>query len=181
LTRIFVAAPISGSTAANLASLALPFEARPVPPANLHLTLRFCGEATPGAIRRLDRALQQIRSQRIQISLKGVGSFDVAADWQAVWTAAQGDSGLLELRRLCEAAAVAASFSPDLRPWRPHITLAHVREGREETARWLAEHREFSTEPFVVSTFRLYSSVQTAAGPTYTALRAYNLTGPDRL
>ncbi len=74
--RLFVAIALPADLRARLAGLqqGLP-AARWVDPDNLHLTLRFIGEADGDQAQDLDAALSRVRAARFAVTLAGSGRF----------------------------------------------------------------------------------------------------------
>ncbi|MBV9110135.1 MAG: RNA 2',3'-cyclic phosphodiesterase, partial [Gemmatimonadetes bacterium] len=101
---------------------------RAVVPANWHLTLRFLGDTDEDRHRALADGLRRIRPKpAFAVSLAGLGAFPRPARATVLWIGV-GD-GVAELRALAadvEAAAVAAGFAPEPKPYSPHLTLSRV-------------------------------------------------------
>ncbi len=147
----------------------------------LHLTLRFLGGAAGAEmIRALDPALAQIASivQPFELRASGVGAFPNMRRPRVVWigTAAEPVS---TIAGQIEAAAQACGFSPEPRPYSPHLTIGRVRDLRGWTA--VRERLEGAVErDFGVSTIEaiaLYRSHLGRDGAAYEELARYRLGG----
>ena len=114
---------------------------RPVPAANLHLTLVFLGEVEPARIEPLRRAADAVAGNTFTLGLDRVGGFRRAG---VAWAGCrQSPAGLIALQAGLERRIRDAGFSPDDRPFVPHLTLARrVREpvepGEVEAVSWRA-------------------------------------------
>ncbi len=179
--RLFVAIALPEELRARLSRMqqGVP-AARWVDPDNLHLTLRFIGEADVVEAQDLDAALVQVRAPRFDVTLAGVGRFGQGRKSRALWVGVAPTPELDRLRRRVERAVQAAGFAPERRKFKPHVTLARFK-GTPGGApgHWLhdhlAQHANFRAESFAARAFVLYSSLLTPAGAIYTPERVYPL------
>jgi 2'-5' RNA ligase len=175
--RLFVAIALPEDLRARLSELqrGVP-AARWVDPDNLHLTLRFIGEADGGQARDLDAALTQVRAERFDLALAGVDRFGQGRKSRALWAGVVPCPELDRLRRKVEQAAQAAGFAPEGRKFKPHVTLARFKgDPGYRLHDYLARHAAFRAAPFTVHEFVLYSSLLAQAGAIYTPEAAYPL------
>jgi RNA 2',3'-cyclic 3'-phosphodiesterase len=149
-------------------------------PESWHITLAFLGdvpgEALPDLTERLARAAS--RATPMELSVAGGGHFDS----QVLWAGIQGDRD--RLGRLSETVAAAARrcrLKVDERPYRPHVTLAHVRgEGPTDLQPYVERMAAFRTPRWLVKEMELFESVSpTAPGRsnTYVSKGHWPLTG----
>jgi 2'-5' RNA ligase len=183
--RLFVAIALPEDLRARLSRIqqGVP-AARWVDPDNLHLTLRFIGEADGSEAQDLDAALAQVRAARFAVTLAGVGRFGQGRKSRALWVGVEPAPGLDRLRRRVEQAVQAAGFAPERRKFKPHVTLARFKgapggaSGGDPGQRLhdhLAQHAAFRAGAFEVRAFVLYSSLLTQAGAIYTPESVYPL------
>jgi 2'-5' RNA ligase len=97
-------------------------------PAQWHLTLAFLGEVGDEARADLSARLGRTAARHppMRLALQGAGRFGD----RVLWTRVAGD--LVELRGLAasvRAAARRAGVEVEVRPYRPHLTLARGRDG----------------------------------------------------
>lgn len=102
-------------------------EARPVPKANLHVTLAFLGsvpEASLGALLELARDV----SRRVAPARAIAMHLDAIEHWRRAEilcaAASRMPPGAEELSGTLRSALLAAAFAPDLKPFRAHVTIA---------------------------------------------------------
>ena len=133
--RSFIALELSEQFRQQLGALAEPLKpcapgARFVRPDGSHLTLRFLGEASPGQIERLGPALLAAAQAcpPTDATLTGLGLFPAHGSPRVLWAGFALAEPVLRLQAACEAAAVAAGFVPEARPFQAHLTLARWRE-----------------------------------------------------
>ncbi len=83
---------------------------------------------------------------------------------------------LLHLQKKIETAVQRVGIAPDRQKYTPHVTLARLRGtpiGR--VMDYLTDHALYSSQPFAVNGFILYSSLLTSDGSVYRAEQAYRL------
>ncbi len=175
--RLFVAIALPEDLRAHLSRLqqGVP-AARWVDPDNLHLTLRFIGEADGIEAHDLDAALTQVRAARFDVTLAGVDRFGQGRKSRALWVGVKPVPELDRLRRKVEQAVRAAGFVPEGRKFKPHVTLARFKgDPGLRLHDHLAHHATFRAESFEAREFVLFSSLLTQAGAIYTPEAAYPL------
>ena len=149
--------------------------------ANLHLTLRFLGDAVAAEqLEPLGPALEGIAAATAPfvIGVRGTGVFPDPQRPRVVWVGLQSDA-LIELAARVEAAAVQAGFAPERRDFTPHLTIGRVRypRGWRMVRGAIAEaaQREFGATR--IDTMMLYQSTLGREASTYTELARYVLRG----
>jgi 2'-5' RNA ligase len=179
--RLFVAIALPEDLRVGLSALqqGVP-AARWVDPDNLHLTLRFIGEADGGQARDLDTALIQVRAERFSVTLTGIDRFGQGRKSRALWAGVAPDPELDRLQRKVEQAVRAAGFAAGGRRFKPHVTLARFKgDPGYRLDDYLAHHASFHAKSFEVREFTLYSSLLAQAGAIYTPEAVYPLSpGP---
>jgi 2'-5' RNA ligase len=133
--RAFVALPLPDAFEDRVVALMSDLQSagpglRLVRPGGVHLTLRFLGSATPGEISRLEPLLRSAadRCPRGEARVAGLGVFPERGAPRVLWLGVELPARFLALQRECEAAAVAAGFASEGRPFRPHLTLGRWQE-----------------------------------------------------
>jgi 2'-5' RNA ligase len=175
--RLFVALSIPDSVAQGLLLLQ-----GGVPGAHwqtrdqLHLTLRFIGEVDGRVTRDIHDALSAIAVPRFSLALKGVGEFGGKKP-HSLWAGVGEKDAVNQLNRKVEAAMQHIGFEPDQRKFTPHVTLARLRAAHVgRVVDWLSDHALYSSAPFPVDNFVLYSSTLTPNGSVYVPQSVYSLT-----
>jgi 2'-5' RNA ligase len=129
--RVFVAIGLPAEARAAVAGFmgSLPLGGKPVPPENLHLTLRFLGEIDAVSFDRLCAELDQIElPDGFRLRLHGLGAFPTAGDATVAWIEVRDEGERLgECQRAVEDACQGAGFDPEERPFRPHLTISRIR------------------------------------------------------
>lgn len=136
--RLFVAVDLSDPIKADLSSLVGEFrrlapEERWVRPEAIHLTLKFLGWTLKERVGTIEEAIaESIRPFRaFSLEVRGVGVFPNLHGPRVVWVGVI-DHGTT-LAHLCasvDAGLEPLGFSREERPFRPHLTLGRLAEGR---------------------------------------------------
>ena len=117
--------------------------ARPqwVRPESLHLTLKFLGEIEEDRLPDVVVALRIAAKRRgdFSIGVRGIGVFPDARAPKVVWAGLCGDvAALTALAVAVEEALIPAGFPPEGRPFKPHLTIARIKDGSREIGKALA-------------------------------------------
>jgi 2'-5' RNA ligase len=145
---------------------------RPVPAANLHMTLAFLGSVPERRIGELQRLAEAqaaacARARPIALSFE---RFDFFRRAQVLCVLAAEDESAAAplLASALQNASAAAGFNPDLKPFRAHVTVARKVTHATSPAALRPVVWEFSR-------FALISSRTEAAGPVYSVVESYPL------
>ena len=139
MSRLFLAIPLP----APLARLAIAMRSRLIADPSswrlareegLHATLRFLGEVTAEVEARGDRSWREAAkgTGAIPVAVAGAGAFPTPRRPRVLWLGLhdRGPAGALAaLAARVEQAARDLGFSPETRPFSPHVTLARARPG----------------------------------------------------
>ena len=142
---------------------------------NYHVTLRFLGDVDGATARDFAHGLEDIVASPFELRLKTLGSFGGHKP-RAIFAAVAPSSALESLQRAHERAARAAGLPPEPRNYTPHVTVARLRgTSSDSVATYLERQGRFSTEPFEVTRFVLFSSRASVGGGPYVVEAAYPL------
>jgi 2'-5' RNA ligase len=175
--RAFVALPTPEDLKARLAALISELAPhlpgiRFVRPEAMHLTLRFLGSTDAERRGRLEERLRVAASAcpRGEGHVAGLGLFPERGAPRVLWLGLHLPEPVLVLQRECEAAALAAGFPPEERPFRPHLTL-----GRWKDRVPRPELPPADLGPLPIEELILYRSDLRPGGAVYTALARFAL------
>lgn len=150
--------------------------ARWIDPDRYHITLRFAGDIDDMQAHAFASALADIRFDSFDLSFGGLGSFGGNKP-RAVWAGLRPCEQLTRLQKAHERAARLAGLPLAPRNFTPHVTLARLRDTRSQAlAEYLSYFGGFSTGPFHVDRFVLFSSRANQGGGPYVAEEIYPLT-----
>jgi 2'-5' RNA ligase len=98
---------------------------------NLHLTVKFYGEAPEEDVTRLaDGLAASVRGTGVlPMQLNGVNAFPALQRPRVIWAAVDAPPALELMQHRVEQAAASVGFPPEGKPFRPHITLGRLKSG----------------------------------------------------
>jgi RNA 2',3'-cyclic 3'-phosphodiesterase len=177
MPRLFVALPVPHEVRASLAGLREELGgARWTPPEQYHLTLRFLGDTPDERIPELQRALAAVTCPPLALRADRLTTFPNRRQPRVLVVRLVATSAASALQREVEAIARAHGSAAADRPFRPHLTLARLRDADPEAVwRFTQEHRVDLA--FSVDHFALYASTLTPDGAVHERLATYPLTG----
>jgi len=144
---------------------------------DLHLTLRFAGDIEKRQAEDWAGYLEDIDIGAFPLKLKGLGVF-TEKDPRTLFVGVEPNRALDELQRATEKAARHAGLPPEGRSFRPHVTLARLRNPpMERLARILQKHARYESEPLFVTHFCLFSAKPGVGGGPYVVEETFGLRG----
>ena len=190
--RLFVALEIPAAVRENLAALiqelrslsASLHDKRPrwVRAENLHVTLKFIGEASPEKLHGICGALSAVRSdQACALIFRGVGFFPSEKHARVFWAGIEASPNLSPLAADIDGALQGVGIAREKRPFAPHLTLARFEppgmqgELRSEIQKNIA--REFGS--LRTNEFHLIESKTKPSGAEYTTLQSFRFASGD--
>jgi 2'-5' RNA ligase len=149
-----------------------------VDPANMHITLKFLGDISPGMTGRITSVIEEAAReiQPFHLEAGGLGVFPNPRRVQVVWVGLDGETDRLNrLQKGIESGLVPLGFRAESRPFTPHLTLARVRErampDERQALGQLIESTGFTAEcKFQVDYVHLMRSQLTREGPIYSRI-----------
>ena len=150
-----------------------------VPPANFHLTIKFLGAIEQSQIDPLAVALdEQLRPfPRFSINAKGLGVFPDSRRPKILWVGFAGDQ-LLRLANHAEMVLQPLGFVPEIRPYKPHLTIGRWRQFERPPnalSADLMKWRDYEFGESFIDKVILYQSVLKPEGASYQTLKAVSL------
>jgi RNA 2',3'-cyclic 3'-phosphodiesterase len=183
--RAFVALRVSAEVECAITEFVDPLReqtsgVRWVRSANLHLTLRFLGDAADRSLLLvLDQALNRIAGQTssFMVHARGTGAFPNLERPRTIWIGLVSEQ-LIQLARLVEDAVAQAGFAPERRPYTPHLTIGRVRDshGLQRIRHALRQSPNQDFGSALISEMVLYRSILGGEASQYHAIARYPFT-----
>jgi 2'-5' RNA ligase len=179
--RLFVALELPATVRENLGALleslrAVSPQTRWVRPENLHLTLKFIGEAGETKLAAIRSALAGARSdQPTTVIFRGLGFFPNEKRPRVFWAGIEASPNLKTLAAEIDRATEKLGIPREQRPFSPHLTLARFEppELPEKLRSAIQENsaREFGS--FRTNQYHLIESKLKPSGAEYTTLESF--------
>ncbi len=178
MRRIFIAVPLLRKSDRSFPELSFELSKyssliKAVEPRYYHLTLKFFGSVEEDLCDRIISSFNGLSADfsPVAAEIKGLGCFPNTADPSVIWAGIRGaDRELSVLHRLTEDFASGFGFSPETRPFSPHLTLGRVRRGRRlplSLRNYIRDNGETFYGKTLISEVVLYESKLKPEGPEY--------------
>lgn len=179
MLRLFVGIELPESVRQMLASVREDYPvARWHEPQQLHLTLNFIGGVDEACARRMATALVDVPSRPFELKVQGVGYFGTLQRPSVLWAGLAPSVQLHQLQKTLEQRLLPLGLMAEDRPYRPHITLARVKQGVPLQA-FLQRHAQLSIPAFHVENICLFLSSRGEEGSVcYRVMERFRLKSP---
>ena len=137
-----------------------------VDPSIIHMTLKFIGEVSSDRAGQMSEALRAISFKSFEITISGVGTNN-SRQPRVIWCTISDGGRSVALHDLIETTLTPLGVPKDDRPFRPHATLARVRQFDPSL---LSRLQEVSKEEYgscTIHAWQLKKSTLTPKGPLY--------------
>jgi len=154
-----------------------------VDPYGIHLTLKFLGDVAIDKTDAITRAMETA-SQGISpfnLTIKDLGVFPNLRRVQVVWVGISGEvTKLNQLQQNIEANLARLGFAPESRAFKPHLTLARLRnqaspDERQKFGQFISDIKFEETYHFEVNVISLMKSQLTREGAIYSRINSVKL------
>ena len=140
---------------------------------NMHVTLQFLGDVDDPLIPEVCKRVASAAAPMVPflVDFSGAGAFPAWERPRTVWIGVdQGAQELIELQFAIQESLVEMRFPRERRTFKPHLTLARVREGGRQQSRLaelIAQYRDFKAASCEVTEALIVASYLDRTGPTY--------------
>jgi 2'-5' RNA ligase len=148
-----------------------------VPVHNIHITLKFLGDASSTKVDILKQIIHTEADSHpaFDIHISGLGSFPSPKRARVLYIRIQASAELEALQRGIESACVRVGFESESRPFSPHLTIGRVRQGistsdQQKIYEILRDVKIDSLGKARVDSVHLYKSERKPSGAVYTKL-----------
>jgi 2'-5' RNA ligase len=146
---------------------------------SLHVTLKFFGEVTSDRVDAIAEMLAFATKDMkpMVLAMRGIGVFPALQRPRVLHLDLEAGADLELLQDRIERGGDRLGFSPEGRPFRPHVTLGRVKEGQRLPSGW---HQALERLPlghsFIADRVVLYESRLLEGRPAYSAFSEVALT-----
>ncbi len=152
-------------------------------PENMHVTMQFLGDVDdtliPEVYKRVASAAAPFAP--FHLAFSQAGAFPALDRPRAVWIGVdEGSENLVEIQAVVQESLVEMRFPRERRTYKPHLTIARVREGglrQQRLAELIGRFRDFKAESCDVTEVLLFASFLESSGPTYQIMGRAPLAG----
>ena len=187
--RSFIAIELPGELKSGLSQLQAQLKAaghapvKWVDPYSIHLTLKFLGNIAADRVDEITRVMEAAAREisPFHLEVRGLGAFPNLRRVQVVWVGVWGEVEQLgQLQRSIESGLAPLGFAPESREFRPHLTIARLREraslDEQQSFGQLIGSTGFETVyRFGVDSVNLMRSQLTREGAIYTRISSVRL------
>lgn len=151
---------------------------------NFHITLKFIGEVPTGTSEAIKNALRKVRLGQV-VSVK-FGALKFQGDTRrggVLWCDIVPSENLPNLAKHIDRSLEAVGISADQRAYRPHLTIARVKNERAKQKLEMVAGGDFGDFPgtrneFTTREFHLMQSVLQPTGAKYLKVESYGFATP---
>jgi len=188
MLRLFIALPLPAEVEQRLGQLIEEFRPRGsnvkwAKPGNIHLTVKFLGDTDEKLVPRISQEIDSVatRFSAIPVVIDALGGFPNLKRPRVIWVGSSlGIDNAAKIARQIDLAMRQLSFEKEKRPFKAHLTLGRVRQGRP-IDNLAAQLSSYKLEPitFTLDQLTLFKSTLTPAGPIYDRLHE-SMLGQER-
>jgi 2'-5' RNA ligase len=153
-----------------------------VRPEGIHLTLKFFGYVYESDIANISHVVKNnvANMKALMLNVTNLGAFPSVNRPRVLWLGIDGDTdALINLQTEIDAGFQDYGFKKEDRPFRPHLTLARIKEpkGLVGLAETVTKNEDYIAGSFTVSGLTLFKSDLKPTGAIYTKLAHFPFPG----
>lgn len=174
--RLFVALAVPPDVRAALAALRDDLDgARWTRPEQLHLTLRFLGDVPAEQVPEFEAGLRAVEAPPLDLRLAGLTVFPNRRRPRVLVVRIEREEALGRLQHAIEQTVQALGIEPEPRPFRPHVTLARLRQPDARAVHAYLQRHAGLAATFTADHFALYASTLRPDGAVHQRLATFPL------
>jgi len=176
--RLFTALDLPADLRSRVADFRSPeaLDTRWAPPDQYHVTLRFIGETSSDRCDRMVARLDQVQAPVVEGIPYGLDVLPSRRSPSVLIVGLERTDSLMTLYRAVSDALAVEGLEPDDRTYRPHVTLARVRDVSAGAVHQVLDRPDADDLPsFRAEAFHLYESTLTSEGAVHERRRTYPL------
>lgn len=143
------------------------YGARWIEPDDYHITLSFIGDIDSVTADEVVLELETIHASPFSVRISGFDSFGSKSS-RAIFASIETSPDLNKLQKAQDSLLRRMGISMQSRKYVPHITLARSSQAKQsDITQYLSVHGGFTSEPFEISQFILFSAKGSIGGGPY--------------
>lgn len=180
MSRLFFGLEVPDEIKQRLLQLQAPVSgARWQTGAQLHITLLFLGSVEQSNAAAVCAAARDLPMCRFELEIAGLGCFGQPHQPRHLWAGVQPLAAISELREALTVRMAALGFTPDARPFCPHVTVSRFGKRPGSVEALLANHHDAVFGHYSVTEFVLFESSPGEHGSAYGVVERFRLTNPS--
>lgn len=153
-----------------------------VRPEGIHLTLKFFGYVYQSDVANISLVVKNnvAGMKALTLNVRNLGAFPTVTRPRVLWLGIDGDTeALISLQAKTDTGFHEYGFKKEERPFRPHLTLARVKEPKELVglAEAVKKNEDYVAGSFTVNGLTLFKSDLRPTGALYTKLSDFPFPG----
>jgi 2'-5' RNA ligase len=153
-----------------------------VRPEGIHLTLKFFGYVYQSDVANISLVVKNnvANMKALMLNVRNLGAFPSVNRPRVLWLGLDGDTdALISLQAQIDTGFQDYGFKKEERPFRPHLTLARVKEpkGLAGLAEAVNKNEDYNAGSFTISGLTLFKSELRPTGAIYTELSHFPFPG----
>jgi RNA 2',3'-cyclic 3'-phosphodiesterase len=153
-----------------------------VRPEGIHLTLKFFGYVYQSDVANISLVVKNnvANMKALMLNVRNLGAFPSVNRPRVLWLGLDGDTdALISLQVEIDTGFQDYGFKKEERPFRPHLTLARIKEpkGLDGLAEAVKKNEDYNAGSFTISGLTLFKSELRPTGAIYTKLSHFPFPG----
>jgi 2'-5' RNA ligase len=147
-----------------------------VEPQNIHMTIRFLGDIIPNMVEKVFEEMKKVQFVPFNAQITGLGVFPDLRYPRVVWVGiTEGADQLKSVFSQLEPRLRSLGFTPDLKGFSPHLTIARVKSGKNKAqlAEFVTKNVGYDFGTVKAECLRLKKSDLTPRGANYSTLKEF--------
>ena len=184
--RLFIALPLPDEVEKFLENIIKEFKQKPgkvkwVDSNNIHLTLKFLGEADQNKVEDISESIKSVASKHksIKCTIDKIGGFPNLKRPKVIWAGLDGNIEKLEsVASDIDTEMSQLGFEKENRKFKSHLTLGRVKDNKDlsELTKYLTDYK-LQPKTILFDKIVLFKSTLTPKGPIYERLCEAELGG----
>jgi 2'-5' RNA ligase len=171
MVRAFIAIDLSEEVRSQIGNSQAPLRGAGarltfVAPQAAHITIKFLGDVDEGILPAVIGAIRSVRGTPFDITITGIGC-NSRAKPRVIWGIVRDQGECADLAHQVDEALAPLGFPKETRPFRPHVTLARVRECDVRLVQRVQQIADTALGSVRVTALKLKKSTLTPKGPVY--------------